>query len=202
MHLRMGVGNGISTASTEHEIHTSGNDEKTGTDGLLEHPAERNLGKAAFGFRIAATDIAVNAWEPDLLEIARTAIRRRVLRNPEIGPEKGPAFVDGDRVTADFDIGVVARKRQLQWVFIPADRTYGVPNADKPRLADPRRKCALEVGGQIEVALFFSTAMTAPTVDRMDPHEQSDGVRHERIVATRNKPIHAQQRSNRSRGIG
>ena len=71
----MGVGNGISTASTEHEIHTSGNDEKTGTDGLLEHPAQCDLGEAALGLRVATADIAVNARKPDLLEVARAAVR-------------------------------------------------------------------------------------------------------------------------------
>jgi hypothetical protein len=38
----------------------------------------------------------------------------------------------------------------LQRIFIPADRAYSVPHADKPRLANPRRKRAFKVGGEIE----------------------------------------------------
>jgi hypothetical protein len=87
MHLRMGIGDGISAAPAEHQIHASGNDKRAGTDGLLEHPAQRNLGKARLGFWIAPADIAVNARKPDLLEVARAAVRGRIFRNPQVRSE-------------------------------------------------------------------------------------------------------------------
>jgi hypothetical protein len=41
--LRVGIGNGISAGSAEHEIHASGDHVKAGIDGLLEHPAQRDF---------------------------------------------------------------------------------------------------------------------------------------------------------------
>ncbi|MGB2588538.1 MAG: hypothetical protein WBC72_20785, partial [Pseudolabrys sp.] len=60
---------------------------------------------------------------------------------------------------ADLDVGIVASTGQLQRVFVPADRTYRVPDADKPRLSNPCRKRALEVGGKIEIALLLGASI-------------------------------------------
>jgi hypothetical protein len=37
-------------------------------------------------------------------------------------PEKRAALVYCDRMTADFNVGIVAGERQLQRIFVPADR--------------------------------------------------------------------------------
>jgi hypothetical protein len=105
-------------------------------------------------------------------------------------------------MTADFNVGIVAGERQLQRIFVPADRANSVPHADEPRLANPRCKGAFEVVSEIEIAFFFGAAMTPLAVDCMNPHQQSNGVRHERIVAARNEPVHAQQRCNRAGRVG
>ncbi|MGB9313479.1 MAG: hypothetical protein WCB62_00450, partial [Pseudolabrys sp.] len=60
---------------------------------------------------------------------------------------------------ADLDVGIVASKGRLQRVFVPADRAYRVPDADKPRLSNPCRKRALEVGGKIEIALLLGASI-------------------------------------------
>ena len=66
---------GVGPAPAEHEIHAPWDNEKTSGDGLLEHPAQCDLGEAALGLRVATADIAVNARKPDLLEVARAAVR-------------------------------------------------------------------------------------------------------------------------------
>jgi hypothetical protein len=71
----MRVGDGVGPAPAEHEIHAPWDNEKTSGDGLLEHPAQCDLGEAALGLRVATADIAVNARKPDLLEVARAAVR-------------------------------------------------------------------------------------------------------------------------------
>src|SRR6185436_13751189 len=78
-------------------------------------------------------------------------------------PEKRAALVYCDRMTADFNVGIVAGERQLQRIFVPADRANGVPHADEPRLANPRCKGAFEVVSEIEIAFFFGAAMTPLT---------------------------------------
>src|SRR5262245_29733705 len=153
MHHRIGVGNGVATVLAEKKVHTLRIYEKTGADGFLEHPAKSDLGETAFGFRIAAADIAVNTGKPDLLEVAGAAARRQAFRDPEICPEKRPPLVDCDRLAADIDVGIVARVGKPQRIFIPADRADGIPDTDKPGFADPCRKRVLEVGGKSEIAL-------------------------------------------------
>ena len=75
VHLGMRVGDGVGPAPAEYEIHAPWDNEKTSGDGLLEHPAQCDLGEAALGLRVATADIAVNARKPDLLEVARAAVR-------------------------------------------------------------------------------------------------------------------------------
>ena len=102
---------------------------------------------------------------------------------------------------ADLDVGIVASKGQLQRVFVPADRAYRVPDADKPRLSNPCRKRALEVGGKIEIALLLGASIPTPAVDCVCPHQQADGIGYERIITARNESVHTQERCHRARRI-
>src|SRR5262249_17093276 len=102
-------------------IHASGIDHKTGHHGLLEHPLECNLGKAALGFRITAADIFMNARKPDLLEIQWSALWWRAFRHPEVRTEEGAAFGGCERGATNLEVGIVTGVRQPQRIFIPAD---------------------------------------------------------------------------------
>ena len=168
VHHRIGVGGGVGAGFSEHEVHSTGTDKKARVDCLVEHPLQGDLGEAALGFRIAAAHIAVNARKPDLLEVAGTALRRAILRHPEICPEEGASFVDGDGMAANLDVGIVACVRQAQRIFVPTNRAYRVPYADEPGLADLRRESAFEIGSQIEVTLLFRAAIAVLAVDCVD----------------------------------
>src|SRR5215475_546687 len=170
VHLRIGIRNGVGTALAQHEIHTARIDQKTSRHGLLEHPLERNLGEAALGLRITAADVPMDPWKPDLSKIRWTALRWRTLRHPEIRTEKSAALVDRDSVAPNLNITIVGRIRQTQRIFVPADRTHSIPHTNKPRLADLRRKSALEVICQGEIPFFCWAATATLAVNRVDRH--------------------------------
>src|SRR5262249_60825227 len=71
---------------------------------LSQHPFERALGQAALLLWITATDIAMHAREPNLLDVSWSP---GCGRTPEIWSKERASFVDRYRVTANLNIRVV-----------------------------------------------------------------------------------------------
>src|SRR5262245_8945471 len=202
VHHCIGVGGGIGAGFSEHDVHPAGTDKKTRVDCLVEHPLKGYLGEAALRFRIAAPHIAVHTRKPDLLEVAGAALRQAILRHPEICPEEGASFVDGDGLAADLDVRIIACVRQTQRVFVPANRAHRVPYADKPGLADLRRESAFEIGSQIEITLLFLAAMAVLAVDCVVSYQHAACVGIKRSSASWDQTKHAEQGGNGSHRIG
>src|SRR5579872_5495631 len=83
---------------------------------------------------IAATDIRVDAGEPDLLDVLGSdvlTIRTGQRLAPEIVAEEAAAFIDRNRVPSCLHDGIARRVRQLDRIVDPADRTDRVPDADE-----------------------------------------------------------------------
>jgi hypothetical protein len=56
-------------------------------------------------------------------------------------------------VAADLDIRIVGGVRKPQRVFVPANGTHRIPDADEVGFAGPGRERRFEIGGEPEVAL-------------------------------------------------
>ena len=69
---------------------------------VVQHPAQRNVGKA--GFRIASTDVAMHAGEPDLLD----NLIRGCRAGPECRFELDTPLIDRHRMIRRVDVGVEA----------------------------------------------------------------------------------------------
>ncbi len=96
---------------------------EAGRPGLPDHPVQRNLDLAAFLFREAAADIAVEPREPHLLGVLGSLWRGKGIAAidlagcPRFGPEHGALLVDRKSMAHPLDAGIAMRERvglQLQ----------------------------------------------------------------------------------------
>ncbi len=111
VHGRRRVGRDVVSAGAAHDAGLALGDggEAFGLR-LSQHPFERNLGQRAVAFGVAAADVAVRAREPDLLQVLRAG-GAAPFGVPKAFAEERAAFVDRDRVAADFDRRVVGAER-------------------------------------------------------------------------------------------
>jgi hypothetical protein len=94
---------GVSAAvrASQHPVHLGWIGQQAGRSRLSQHPFESDFRQAALRLWITATDIAMDAGEPNLLEVSQSPGCDRA---PEIWPEERSPFVDRYRVPADLNI--------------------------------------------------------------------------------------------------
>lgn len=118
--------------------------------GLLNHPLERDLRKPTFGFRVTASYVAMSAREPYLLQIFGATVWRRV---PEVRAKESSALIYRYCVPTNGDVGIACSITQPDWVLDPANRAYGIPDADEVGAAILDTKVISKLAGQIEIVL-------------------------------------------------
>src|SRR5262249_52891029 len=105
VHVRFGVGRNVSAVrASQHHVHLGYVGQQAGSRRLSQHPFERDFRQAALRLWITATDIAMDAREPNLLNVSWSP---GCGRTPEIWSEERSSFVDRDRMTANLNIRIV-----------------------------------------------------------------------------------------------
>src|SRR5262245_46728750 len=105
VHVRFGAGRNVfAVRPSQHGGHFGCVGQQAGRSRLAQNPFEPDFRQAALLLRIAATDIAMHAREPNLLDVSWSP---GCGRTPEIWSEESASFVDRDRVTANLNIRVV-----------------------------------------------------------------------------------------------
>jgi len=100
---------------------------------LLQHPVERDIGETSLV--VPATDVRVDASEPDLLDGLTPSEISRVIE-PQTWRKVFAFLVDRQSVVAVFDIGV-QRAATPTLAGVHHERRYGVPDADDVHGAAP-----------------------------------------------------------------
>src|SRR5437867_9981382 len=112
----------------------------------------------------------MHARKPNLLEVFRPRPCRRLFGYPEVAPKESTPLIDRDRVASDSDVRILGRVRESERVFVPADGTHRIPDANKPRLAAAPGKGAFEILGQLEIPLLLDRRRSSLALDFADRH--------------------------------
>src|SRR5262249_58040319 len=73
VHSRFGIGWNVSAVrASQHPVHLGRVGQQAGRSRLPQHPFERDFRQSALCLWITATDIAMDAGEPNLLEVSRS----------------------------------------------------------------------------------------------------------------------------------
>src|SRR5215471_5473427 len=193
VHSRFGIGRNVSAVrASQHDVHLGWVGQQAGRGRLSQHPFERDFRQAALRLWITATDIAVNAGEPNQHNVFWSPGFGRA---PEIWSEERSSFVDRYRMPANLNIWVVCSVGESERVFDPAYGIHGVPYADEIWLARRSGKMRLEFIRQFEECAHLRRLLGL-WARSIYGHQHADGIRHKRFVSFSDQAVHVKQRGN------
>jgi len=113
--------------------------------------------------------------EPELLRVLPRSGR------PEVLPELAPSLVNRNRMSANLNVRVMHRVRQIQWIVDPSHGADRIPYAQKVRPA-LARKCLLEALRYLERMFIADFVFEFPNC-----------VRYQRVVAFVHEAEHVEE---------